>query len=510
MDLSHEHEQFTLNTSGPPVAADEVEQVGTSSLEVVVSWGQNVLHVAHLGAMGAFSLGESADFAMSADTIGRDRLPVVLAGSRTRVVVPEGARAQLEVGATISTHAELEAAGKLDASGAVVGARTLQLPDGAKARVELPSGIVLFVRSTPAAKKIAAKPFAAMGPRDFLVAGISLFAHSAFLFLLYFMAPTPSSLALDHVAPGSRIVRYMMEPSAVQQIDTPDLAALPGANQASGVAGRAHDGPSGEMGRRDAPRNRNRYGIQGPRDNRDPHMAREELRAAAQASGIVGILRMQQQGSANAPTSEYGRTEALGRDPMSAIGALLGENIGENGGFNGLGPIGTGTGAGGDGRGTIGVDITGTIGNWGNGTDGPGGNGPGGPRGTWGRTVGDRDRTPPHALPRARPGPATIIGSLSPEVIRRVVRRNLTQVRHCYERSLTSRPDLSGRIVMRWTISSTGSTTAVSVASSTMSDARVASCISSAVSRWTFPAPENGGTVRVSAYPFDLQPADAQ
>ncbi|MCC7534735.1 MAG: AgmX/PglI C-terminal domain-containing protein [Deltaproteobacteria bacterium] len=510
MDLTHEHEQFALNTSGPPVAADEIEQPGTSSIEVVVAWGHNVLHVADLGTMGSFTLGETADFAVSADSLGRERLPVVIGGPTPRVVVPDGASAELVLRDATTSHAELETSGKLEASGSVVGARTLTLPDGGKARIELPSGLVLFVRSTPAAKKIAAQPFAAVRPRDFAVGGISLVAHSAFLFLLYFMAPTPSSLALDHVSPSSRVVRYMLEPSAVQQIDTPELEALPGANQASGVAGRAHDGPSGEMGQRNAPRSRNRYGIQGPRDNPDPHMAREEMRMAAQEAGIVGILRAQQQGSANAPTSEYGRATAIGRDPMSAIGALLGENIGLNGGFGGLGPQGTGTGAGGDGQGTIGVDMTGSIGNWGNGTDGPGGYGPGGPRGTWGRVVTDRVRPPANNVPRVRPGSGEAVGSLSREVIRRVVRRNLQQVRHCYERSLVSRPDLSGRVVMRWTITSTGSTTAVSVGSSTMGNPGVERCIAAAVARWTFPAPEDGGMVRVNAYPFDLQPADGQ
>ncbi|MFO0710315.1 MAG: MG2 domain-containing protein [Sandaracinus sp.] len=53
---------------------------------------------------------------------------------------------------------------------------------------------------------------------------------------------------------------------------------------------------------------------------------------------------------------------AYGTDPMSALGALMGDQIGGNFGFGGLGLVGTGYGGGGTGEGTIGLGNLGTIG----------------------------------------------------------------------------------------------------------------------------------------------------
>ncbi len=53
---------------------------------------------------------------------------------------------------------------------------------------------------------------------------------------------------------------------------------------------------------------------------------------------------------------------AYGSDPMSALGALMGDQIGANFGFGGLGLVGTGMGGGGTGEGTIGLGNLGTIG----------------------------------------------------------------------------------------------------------------------------------------------------
>ncbi len=103
-----------------------------------------------------------------------------------------------------------------------------------------------------------------------------------------------------------------------------------------------------------------------------------------------------------------------------------------------------------------------------------------------------------------RTGAAEVRGSLSREIIRRVVRRHINEVRFCYENQLTSQPSLSGRISIRFIIGSDGSVQTASVASSSVGDQAVESCIAQAVHRWTFPAPE-AATVVVT-YPFMLMP----
>ena len=213
----------------------------------------------------------------------------------------------------------------------------------------------------------------------------------------------------------------------------------------------------------------------------------------AMAAGIIGTLRANA-GTWNTPTSPYGRDTALASDPLSAIGALMGNQIGMNGGFGGLGMSGPGHGAGGQGEGTIGVGEIGTIGHegcCGSGTDY--GTGTGGLRGRHA-----------HPAPFIRMGHADVRGSLSREVIARIIHRHVNEVRYCYTQELTARPDLQGRVAVKFIIAPTGLVQAAALASSTLANATAEQCIVEAVGRWVFPAPEGGGIVVVT-YPFVLQ-----
>jgi outer membrane biosynthesis protein TonB len=96
-----------------------------------------------------------------------------------------------------------------------------------------------------------------------------------------------------------------------------------------------------------------------------------------------------------------------------------------------------------------------------------------------------------------------IHGSLSKEVIRRVIHQHISEVRHCYEQELNVRPDLQGRVSVKFVIAPTGAVQAAAVESSELRNARVEQCIAQSVRRWIFPAPEGGGLVIVG-YPFVL------
>jgi TonB family protein len=86
-------------------------------------------------------------------------------------------------------------------------------------------------------------------------------------------------------------------------------------------------------------------------------------------------------------------------------------------------------------------------------------------------------------------------------VIRRVVVRHLPEIRFCYEQGLQQRSDLEGRVVTRFMINGSGAVQVAVVSSSDMHDAGVESCMTSAIRRWAFPQPEDGGVVTVT-YPF--------
>ena len=100
--------------------------------------------------------------------------------------------------------------------------------------------------------------------------------------------------------------------------------------------------------------------------------------------------------------------------------------------------------------------------------------------------------------------PDKVVGSLSKEVIKRVVRRHISEVKYCYEMALAKNPTLAGRVVVKFVISPTGAVNAATLASSTLNNHQVESCVVGAAKRWVFPAPDGGGIVAVT-YPFTLK-----
>ena len=136
---------------------------------------------------------------------------------------------------------------------------------------------------------------------------------------------------------------------------------------------------------------------------------------------------------------------------------------------------------------------------------GAGGGGVGGLGSGWGRSGGglgakvDRDIT-------MTTGQPVVMGSLDREIIRRVVRAHLAQVRYCYERRLAVNPTLAGQVSLRFVIGADGRVTAVTVAKDGLGDAEVASCLVARAKMWVFPQPAGGGIVTVT-YPFRFAPA---
>lgn len=94
-------------------------------------------------------------------------------------------------------------------------------------------------------------------------------------------------------------------------------------------------------------------------------------------------------------------------------------------------------------------------------------------------------------------------GSLDPGLVAKEVKQRLGAIKACYERALKRNPQLSGKVVIHWTITAAGTVSGVDVEQDTLGDAEVASCIKSLVARWRFPSP-SGGSVEVS-FPFVFQ-----
>jgi hypothetical protein len=101
-------------------------------------------------------------------------------------------------------------------------------------------------------------------------------------------------------------------------------------------------------------------------------------------------------------------------------------------------------------------------------------------------------------------GRPIIMGSLSMEIIRRVIRSHRDQIKYCYSKELTRFPNLSGKVSVKFTISPKGYVTQATVSQTTLRNASVERCITQKIRTWKFPEPKGGGIVIVN-YPFILQ-----
>ena len=104
------------------------------------------------------------------------------------------------------------------------------------------------------------------------------------------------------------------------------------------------------------------------------------------------------------------------------------------------------------------------------------------------------------------PPVVNLIGTLDKDLIRRTIRQHINEVKFCYEQQLTKKPDLDGRLLVKFVIGGTGLVLSSQVENSTLHEASVEQCVVTAVRRWSFPRPQGGGIVVVS-YPFGFKVA---
>ena len=97
-----------------------------------------------------------------------------------------------------------------------------------------------------------------------------------------------------------------------------------------------------------------------------------------------------------------------------------------------------------------------------------------------------------------------MLSSIDKDLIRRVVRSHVAEVRECYEDGLTRDPTLKGRVVISFTIGKRGRVTSSRLRSSDLADAAVGECIANTALGWKFY--ENGSGPVLVDYPFVLSP----
>ena len=180
----------------------------------------------------------------------------------------------------------------------------------------------------------------------------------------------------------------------------------------------------------------------------------------------------------------------LGGALKSAMGDLRGRQVGDAQGANGLSTRGDGPGGGGLETSLVGLGVLGTAGR-GGGDEGSTGYGRG-----ESSLGGKKDRDI-----EIKAGRAIVRGSLSKDIIRRVVQKNQAQIRYCYVKELQRSPGLYGKVATYFVIDASGLVISAEVTQSTMKNREVERCITSKIRTWRFPKPKGGGIVEVK-YPF--------
>lgn len=117
----------------------------------------------------------------------------------------------------------------------------------------------------------------------------------------------------------------------------------------------------------------------------------------------------------------------------------------------------------------------------------------------------------------AEKGPAAVKGSMqmsAPEVestdvdrekLAAYVRARRAAIQGCYEKELKRNPSLKGKIVVRFSITTSGRTSDIDIEENTLNNEAVASCIKTTIRGWLFPfKPESEVPV---AFPFVFAPA---
>jgi hypothetical protein len=490
---------YTLVRSGPDVSAEETELVGTDCLEILVSWGSNVLHVAHLSPPRSFYVGERTaehvpiDFFIAADVLGEDRRPLVIVrGTEVGLVVPPAARGYVEAGGRRLALAA--ACADAPPCVEVQGARMIAIPARGSARLEI-GQFVFFVSRGSAGKPT---PRAITGVADRALASsfaASLFASALMVAAAAFFVPRlglsdEGEVDLDQL----RMIQQYLRASAERESEiTPDPSSPDAPRDSEGGTGTRAQDEEGKMGRHDARPASKRWAAQGPESNRDIQLAQRMSVAEAREFGIIGLLNTGAAGDPKAPTVPWGGDHTLGNDPISAMGNMFGGELGEAAG-GGLGLTGIGEGGGGYGEG-IGL---GHIGPYGHGAGLGLGQG-------FGNSAGRLSRGHATTGPSIRAGVTHVDkGRLPPEVIQRVVRQNFGRFRHCYDQALTRNPNLQGRVAARFVIDRSGAVSNVTNGGSDLPDSNVVSCVLGAFYGLSFPAPE-GGVVTV-VYPIAFSP----
>jgi TonB family protein len=298
---------------------------------------------------------------------------------------------------------------------------------------------------------------------------LAFFLHTMAIVSFIATPVTTSELTEDMFKNRNRFAQFRLTPEQQQKQQNLLLSKLK-----AGEPGAKAKGTEGKAGRKDydPKKKQGRMAVKG--DPNEKEIAKSTLAKLFGGKGNVGRSYLFGSGG-------------LGGELKGALGGVTGAEIGDATGLGGLGTRGTGPGGGGLSMNSVGLGALGTHGRGG----GQGGYGEG--IGGLGKKV-DRDIN-------ISAGSPIIMGSLDKEIIRRIIKQHIAQIRYCYEKELVRNPGLFGKVATQFTIAANGSVQSADVSQSTLNNSEVERCITAKIRTWQFPKPKGGGIVIVK-YPF--------
>lgn len=454
--LMQDNDSYVFVKSGPDVLPEEIEDNSKISCQIKIFWGDNLLSIKQLKLKESFSIGNNnCDYHISTDILGQEKINLISSDNNRFILTNENGEEKY-------------------------------LSIGDKENVNF-SNIRFEVSIENPAKIIAGKY--KINKESILLMGISLMVHLFLLgaMLLYMPALIPSEDG-EMTDEQKFLLQQYLAAAAEKEIQQEETNVEQNIISGGDVGSKAK-GSEGVMGNYNETKTNKGYALAGPKDNMDPHLARQNALKDAMEFGMIGLISSGAGGDPNSPTAPWGRDESLGNDAVSYNGNLWGQDLGNSFGTNGLGLSGIGEGSGGPGEGIgVGDNIGGLGKNLNYGFDS-------------GRKM------PGKYVPKnivMRQGVTTASGRIPPEVIQRVIRQNFGRFRNCYEMGLRNNPNLAGRVSVKFVIGRDGSVSQASNGGSDLPDSGVVNCIVGAFRGLSFPQPENG--IVTVGYSIQLSP----
>ena len=442
-------------------------------LQVRFTWGDQLLSVFQFDRPQSFKIGSTpaARFALDTSKLGAEEFELVKASGHDFVIrLPSKAVGEVDDArgpVALSQSRRLTHDGDGDAM-------TMTTRDFVWA--ELGGGVRVEFTFAPMPKKVFIPLHERMDFQFVNTLLLILFMVGGFVIAAKNMDLSDDSLSDDLSSHKAVVARFMLKEEERKK-PNPFLEKLATEKRSESTAAAAKK--EGAAGKKDLkPDPKTKAAQKGP-DPKSKDRARSMVSQLFAGRGSMSTL--------------FGKG-GLDSDLKSATANLTGRTAADSGGFGGLGTRGMDAGGNGPSN-TVGIGAIGTRGKAG-GDDSYGrGKGDLGPKADTGLDI-DHD-------------PVRIIGSVDKELIRQVIHRNRQQIRYCYESQLTRFPKLEGKVAVTFVIGAEGTVQQANVATSTVGNPELESCLVARFKGWQFPRPKGGGIAQVT-YPVVLTQGGAR